>query len=81
MYRIALEKANDSELWWEHVHSGASETAPTEIRSLLQIGGPPYVLVADREPVLAWARAIPGWDDPQAPTHAPHPLYIEWLEE
>ena len=81
MYRIAVEKGNDAPIWWEHVHAGASETAPEAIRSLLQIGGPSYVIVAECDAIIAWAQKIPGWDDPSAPTYAKHPLYFVWLEE
>jgi hypothetical protein len=80
VYKIAINEGNSADLWWGHVHAGASETAPPEIRALLQIGGPPFVIVADSSAVVAWAQNIPGWSDPGAPKHAPHPLYVEWME-
>jgi hypothetical protein len=81
MFRIAREDKNQAELWWDHVHGGALETAPKEIRPLLEIGGPSYVVVADSSAIIAWAQGIPGWDDPGARGQASHPLYVEWLEE
>lgn len=80
MFRIARNEKNHAEIWWDHVDSGAWESAPVEIRPLLQVGGPNYVVVADNTAIIAWAKNIPGWSDPGKPESSSHPLYFEWME-
>lgn len=81
LYKVAIDNDFDGKIWWEHVHGWASETAPKEIRSLLQIGGPSYVVIDDNEDIIAWAREIPGWNNTNAPNSTKHPLYFVWVEE
>lgn len=81
MYKVAVDNEVDAALWWERVHAGELETAPEEIRSLLQVGGPSYAVVDNSDPIIAWAEQIPGWNISKTPKSVKHPLYFIWIEE
>lgn len=63
MVRIRVDLENNSEVWWAAARASKAPAAEVDEPTAWSI--------------LAWASALPGWDEPTAPAFAPHPLVSE----
>lgn len=65
MVTVRVDDENNSEAWWDAVRTAAPSIAEALSRdSEARISRDAYAAI----------RALPGWDDDEAPEYAPHPL-------
>jgi hypothetical protein len=79
---VRTDYENNSEGWWDSLRAVADDPncdpgVRQAVRDVLrhdavELSDPRVIEAFDR-----LAHALPGWDDPDAPEHAPHPLTFE----
>lgn len=72
--RIHVDYENNSRTWWDAARK--SKTAPPCMRPLLGTADSVICNQDEGAAAMAWAAGLPGWDDDDAPSYAPHPLVV-----
>ena len=68
---FSVDEENSAEDWWTAARK--AKHMPPALRPLFDTNGSMVVVDAHDAPaILAWCKALPGWEG--GPRHAPHPL-------
>lgn len=68
-FAIRADDENNAEVWWDSLRERNASFAKQLAKGVVVVP----------ESVLAGLQSLPGFEDPDAPTYAPHP--ISWVSE
>ena len=80
VFRIAVDQENGNEAFWECYHDEVGGGSYSDAMARLSLDEFLIVTAAERDQLLSHFKTFPGWNDPEAPTYAPHPLTVTEID-